>query len=194
MQFLRRLTAHDPEEARNRDQLEQSSITYDSARRALLDTLDAVSAETCILLEVEDAQWLDPHSVRMVEEISNWLSSRRLLFLLTSRTSAYANERIATLVLRPLQRDAGTLVARALANDKIVAREDFLGWCVTSSGGNPYYLIELLRNGTQERNGYRASASLDAIVAKSRAASSTRTQGAFSRCVASSESIRRWSE
>jgi DNA-binding SARP family transcriptional activator len=164
MQFLRRLTAHDPEEARNRDQLEQSSISYDSARRALLDTLDAVSAETCILLEVEDAQWLDSHSVRMVEEISNWLGSRRLLFLITSRTSAYGNERMATLMLRPLPRDAGSLVARALANEKIVAREDFLEWCVSSSGGNPYYLIELLRNGTEERDGYQASASLTRLL------------------------------
>lgn len=164
MQFLRRLTAHDPEEARNRDQLEQSSISYDSARRALLDTLDAVSAETCILLEVEDAQWLDSHSVRMVEEISNWLGSRRLLFLITSRTSAYGNERMETLMLRPLPRDAGSLVARALANEKLVAREDFLEWCVSSSGGNPYYLIELLRNGTQERHGYQASASLTRLL------------------------------
>ena len=164
MQYLRRLVAHDPEEARNRDQLEQSSISYDSARRALLDVLDAVSAETCMLLEVEDAQWLDPHSVRMVEEIGNWLSSRRLLLLLTSRTTAFGREHISTLALRPLPGDAGTVVARALANEKMVAREDFVAWCVSSSGGNPYYLIELLRNGTQERNGYQASASLTRLL------------------------------
>jgi hypothetical protein len=164
MLYLRRLTAHDPEEARNRDQLEQSSLSYDSARRAVLDLLDAVSAEMCTLLEVEDAQWLDAHSVQMIEEISNWLTSRRVLLLLTSRTTTQSRETISTLTLRPLPGDASMIVARALANEKIVARRDFLGWCVQSSGGNPYYLIELLRNGTQEPDGYQASASLTRLL------------------------------
>jgi len=164
MLYLRRLTAHDPEEAHNRDQLEQSNLSYDSARRAVLDVLDAVSAEMCTLLEVEDAQWLDAHSVQMIEEISNWLTSRRVLLLLTSRTTAFSRESISTLALRPLPGDASMIVACALANEKIVAREDFLSWCVQSSGGNPYYLIELLRNGTQERDGYQASASLTRLL------------------------------
>jgi DNA-binding SARP family transcriptional activator len=61
MQYLRRLTAHDPEEARSREQLEHSGINHSSARSALFDVMDAVSTERCCLLELEDAQWLDVH-------------------------------------------------------------------------------------------------------------------------------------
>jgi DNA-binding SARP family transcriptional activator len=164
MQYLRRLTAHDPEEARDREQLERSEISYKSAHLALVDVLDAVSSEMCCLLELEDAHWLDAQSIRMVQEIANWIASHRVLILITSRKSVLESENISSLVLRPLPSNSSSAVAHAVVKSGSAMADDFLAWCVSSSGGNPYYLIELLRNGTEGKTGYRAPASLTRLL------------------------------
>jgi DNA-binding SARP family transcriptional activator len=164
MQYLRRLTAHDPEEARKREEHEDSNISYASARLALTDVLDAVSNEMCCLVELEDAQWLDAHSIRLMEEIAHWITSRRVLILVTSRKAVLESEDISSLTLRPLPIDSSSAVARAMVKDALDVADDFLTWCVSSSGGNPYYLIELLRNGTTEKAGYRAPTSLTRLL------------------------------
>ncbi len=164
MQYLRRLVSHDPEEMKNRDQVEQPGIAYESARRGILDVLDAVTAERSVLLEIEDAQWLDAHSFRLAEELSNWLGTRRLLLVMTSRSSELTRENISRMQLRPLASKAGSVVARALVEATIVERDDFINWCVLSSGGNPYYLIELLRDGRRERGQYSPSETLTRLL------------------------------
>jgi len=165
MQYLRRLTAHDPEEARRREEGEEGEVAYRFARLALLDLIDAVSSERCCLVEIEDIQWLDAQSALMMEELANWITSRRVLVLLTSRTQALRGEHIASAMLRPLRSEASALVAHSLGEgDAPNSEEPFLDWCIASSGGNPYYLIELLRNSTKEHHGYRAPESLGRLL------------------------------
>ena len=164
MQFLRRLVTHDPDETRKRDQDEPSTTSYDSVRRAVVDILDATTGEGCVLLEMEDAQWLDPRSARLIEELSNSVICRQLVVVLTSRTSLVGCENVAVVLLRPLPGVARRVVAHALANQAIAARDSFIDWCVSSSGGNPYYLIELLRDGTPKTSGFQASASLTRLL------------------------------
>ncbi|MDQ2931599.1 MAG: AAA family ATPase [Gemmatimonadota bacterium] len=163
MQLLRRLVAHDPEEARNREEMELSSISFENTRMAICDILEAVGAERCLLLEIEDAQWLDPHSGRLVQEISIWATTNKTLLLATSRTMLLTEEHLQALVLRPLTPVAGTTVARALTSE-VTGSDDFRAWCVTSSGGNPFYLIELLRNGTQAGDKYQPPRSLTRLL------------------------------
>ncbi|MEO8881276.1 MAG: AAA family ATPase [Gemmatimonadaceae bacterium] len=164
MQYLKRLVAHDPEEARTRDEAEENRISYASARRAVLDLFDAVSSEGCIVLQVEDTQWLDPHSARLIAALGTGLPERRALLLLSSRNGANGSESISTITLRPLRSDLSAIVAEALVHKDTTAKEAFIFWCVTSSGGNPYYLIELLRNGTMECSGYRPSTNLTRLL------------------------------
>jgi DNA-binding SARP family transcriptional activator len=182
MQYLRRLTAHDPKEVREREQLESSNISYNSARLAMTDIFDAVSSELCCLLEIEDAQWLDPKSLRIVEEISNWIASRRVLMLLTSRKSLDASENISFVQLRPLRNDSSSTVAHALIGNTPAVPGDFLTWCISSSGGNPFYLIELLRNGTHEERGYRAPTSLTRLLRNRVSQLSTDARGVLEVC------------
>jgi hypothetical protein len=136
-------------------------VAYRFARLALVDLFDAVASERCCLIELEDIHWLDVQSTLMVEELSNWIASRRVLVLLTSRAPTLTGERVTSLQLRPLRSEASARVAHALAeSDARTSEEAFLDWCIASSGGNPYYLIELLREGTKEHHGYRAPQSL----------------------------------
>jgi hypothetical protein len=160
MQYLRRLTAHDPKEVREREQLEEGDFSYSGARAAIFDVLDAVSSEQCCLLQLEDAQWLDRQSIRLAEELASYSQMRRVLFLLTSRTTALNGELAAKVALRPLRADDSLVVAHALATGTNAQGSDFLAWCISSAGGNPYYLIELLRHGTIEGSTFQAPASL----------------------------------
>ena len=100
----------------------------------------------------------------MVEELANWITSRRVLVLLTLRTPAVSGERITTLVLRPLLAEESAHVAHSLSIGAPSNEEAFLSWCIASSGGNPYYLIELLREGTKEHHGFRAPDSLGRLL------------------------------
>ena len=107
MQYLRRLTAHDPEEARNRADFEQSEVSYSNARGAFMDVFNAISVETSAVIEIEDGQWLDP-TIETIDRRAQQLDcSRRILFILTSRTCVLAGERIRELILRPLQSVGG---------------------------------------------------------------------------------------
>jgi DNA-binding SARP family transcriptional activator len=161
MQYLRRLTAHDPEEAQAREESGEVNVAYKLARLALVDLLDAVSSETCCLIELEDVHWLDAQSLLMAEELTNWITSRRVLVLLTSRTPIMLGEHASTLTVIPLREEESARVAHSLAiRDALSNEEAFLSWCIDSSGGNPYYLIELVREGRKERHGFRAPESL----------------------------------
>jgi len=160
MKYLRRLTAHDPEEAREREEYEEVDISYSGARSAIFDVLDAVSSERCCLLELEDAQWLDRQSIRLGEELASYCQASRVLFLVTSRTTALNGELVAKVALRPLHARDSLVVAHALAMGSNAFGTDFLAWCISSAGGNPYYLIELLRHGTIEGSAFQAPASL----------------------------------
>jgi DNA-binding SARP family transcriptional activator len=160
MKYLRRLTALDPEAAREREEYEEVDFSYSGARSAIFDVLDAVSSERCCLLELEDAQWLDRQSIRLVEELASYCQTRRILFLVTSRTTALNGELIAKVALRPLRGGDSLVVAHALATGTNAFGADFLAWCISSAGGNPYYLIELLRHGTMEGSAFQAPASL----------------------------------
>jgi DNA-binding SARP family transcriptional activator/tetratricopeptide (TPR) repeat protein len=166
MQYLRRLTAHDPEEVRERDlQVEGGDGVYRAARKALVDLFDAVSGERCCLLEIEDIQWLDPQSALMAEEIANWIATHRILLLLTSRIPAFSGEPVRSIALRSLHTAARSRVAaQFVASDGRQLDSAFLEWCVSSSGGNPFYLLELLREGTTEHHGFRAPESLGKLL------------------------------
>ncbi len=96
-------------------------------------------------------------SLLLVEEIANWTITHGLLFLLTSRAPAVAGEHVTSLSLRPLRAEASENVARMLSTTDSGSRSDeLIKWCIASSGGNPYFLIELLRGARKDPQGYRA--------------------------------------
>ena len=115
----------------------------------------------CCLVEVEDIQWIDAQSLLMMEELANWITTHRVLVLATSRTPAISGDQINQLIIRPLGAQESAHVAHSLAKTNASSDEEtFLSWCIASSGGNPYYLIELLRESTKERHGFSAPKSL----------------------------------
>lgn len=164
MQSLRRLTSHDPDDARVREEREQGEARYDNTRTAILDLMDCVASEVCCIVVIENVHWLDPQSTRTIEGLLEWLRSRQFLLILTSRSYWHQYELLSRIHVRPLPSEASRTIATALVNPSIAPTADFIDWTVLTAGGNPYYLLELLRYGTKERHGYRPPASLTRLL------------------------------
>jgi hypothetical protein len=160
MRYLRRLTAHEPNGAGDISSIERDDISYDHVRAALIDVIEAATTEAVLLLELEDAHWLDAQSIRLAQDIGTWVTSHRVLFLLTSRTVVIAGEAIVPIWLHPLRKNDSELVAHAIKGQRVTVSENYRSWCVSSCGGNPYYLIELLRNDAIQGDQFEAPASL----------------------------------
>ncbi|HXG70808.1 MAG TPA: AAA family ATPase, partial [Gemmatimonadaceae bacterium] len=79
---LKRLTEYDPQP----DQTfapSNASDAFGRIRFAVYDLFDALTEEQCVLIAVDDAQWLDPTSVKMLAGIAQKCRFRKLLFLLS---------------------------------------------------------------------------------------------------------------
>lgn len=118
-------------------------------RQALFDLLDAVSEERCVVVVVDDVQWLDTASWDVLEAMIDWSSRRKLLFVLSGRTEAGSAPAIpptlhAELALHPLaEGSARDLVLSLIRSHGRELDEDFMSWCIGVAERNPFFLREL---------------------------------------------------
>ncbi|HSJ65894.1 MAG TPA: AAA family ATPase, partial [Gemmatimonadaceae bacterium] len=174
MRHLRRLTEHDPKEPFAPMDPRDAAMVYANIRRSLLDLLDAVAAESLLVLIIEDVHWLDAGSWDVIADALSWLGTRRVLLLLTAREPDAERKRgIGELPglqrhhLPPLDRVAVDLLSTTIAerNGKALP-PDVAEWCATSSGGNPYHLMELVLHGLREGTTTKLPASLSQLIAE----------------------------
>ncbi len=91
--------------------------------QALVEYLVLRSADGSAALVVEDAQWIDPSSQKLLKLIANTVSERRLLLLITHRPEYEENwpegDHIRRLTVNHFEPDdAAELVASAAAGKK----------------------------------------------------------------------------
>jgi DNA-binding SARP family transcriptional activator len=120
-----------------------------SITRAISELLDALTAESTIVVVFDDAQWLDPISLRVVSDLIAERKHRELLVILTSREPALGTNSahvhgLISARLQPLSRDD----SRSLLTDYFaIARTrpdgELVDWCLTAAGGNPFFLQSL---------------------------------------------------
>ncbi len=159
MHYLRRLTEHRPVE----DGIPEATdpeFRAAAVRRAIADLLDAVSGEEPLLLVADDVQWADEASLAMMAELARWVRTRPMQLLLIARDEFQAaplSKRILAPLhrfrLRPLTTDLASVLLGSLETESGRAiGQDIRNWCITNSGGNPFYLVELflgqLKSGT----------------------------------------------
>ncbi|MEJ7809152.1 MAG: AAA family ATPase [Gemmatimonadaceae bacterium] len=175
MRYLRRMVEHDPREPLPSADTREAASLYASIRRSVFDLLDAVAAETCLVLVIEDAHWLDAMSWEVLAEAIPWLATRRLLLLLSARVPdpQRRNRSLGDVPalqrrhLRPLAEGASrTLLDTVIRRTAAPMRMALAEWCVTTGGGNPYYLAELALHGLREGEPFRVPDSLGALVAE----------------------------
>ena len=174
MKYLKRLVEHDPNQTTLSADSSDAEVLFSKVCHSLFDLFDAVSGEGPLLLIVEDAHWLDRMSWELLGDLTAWVGTRQVLLLITSRTEenkdrfTRAEQRVPMgLPLRPLRDEASRqLLDQVIKGMAREGNERFCDWCVSSSGGNPYYLIELALHGAWDGEQYLAPATLDKLVAQ----------------------------
>jgi len=118
-------------------------------RFALHDLFDAVTDEQCVLVVIEDVQWLDSTSMKMLAGIAEKAAAKKLFFLFNSRPADGAFERALAGRLRTLRLDplsdaaASALLGSIASNRNSENHKEMISRCLAVGEGNPFFLQEL---------------------------------------------------
>jgi tetratricopeptide (TPR) repeat protein len=120
-------------------------------RRAIVDLMEAVTAEQSLLVVIDDAHLLDAASRAVVRSIADSTNLARVLILLLCRprpddfTLVSSAHRFSTYTLPPLsQADSRALVVE-LAGQRQLSQDE-IAWTVGQAAGNAFYLHALAHN------------------------------------------------
>ena len=167
--WLKRLTEF---EQRSDDSRQIDSDTlFQNIRAALFDLFDSVAEERCLLILIEDVQWLDNASARILVRMLEWCETRHLFFLLNSRAGNspvldYAEKsRLNVLTLGPLKPVASAALLESVAlrpGDE--PQPEFVEWCLAVAEGNPFFLQELAHQWIETGHRYQAPPSVAKVL------------------------------
>jgi len=125
----------------------RSSLDPEAKRRLLLALLRRFlshrSADTPLVLVVEDLHWVDATSAAMLAELIQHVPRMRVLLISTGRETANAIWTTERLPLEPLGSEASAEMVAAVAD---VALDDTTRALVLErTGGNPFFIEEMVR-------------------------------------------------
>jgi DNA-binding SARP family transcriptional activator len=174
MKFLKRLIAHDPNDTSFSPDSRESELLFSNIRRSVFDLLDAIAAEGKLIVVIEDIHWLDRMSWEIMRDIPSWVATRPVVVLLTSRVATVAShfsdgeQGSPTMlhVLPLLEEPSQELLRYVTAGTIREGNSAFLNWCVSSAGGNPYYLTELAFHTSWDGEQYQAPATLSKLISE----------------------------
>lgn len=133
-------------EAARRDRV----LMGDHLRRAFEDWIEAECRQRPLVIVLEDLQWSDPASVRLVDGALARASEAPLLVIGLARPSLrasaprlWADRRLQELPLEELSKRSAERLARAVVGDRV--SPGTIDRVVTLANGNPFFLEELLR-------------------------------------------------
>jgi DNA-binding SARP family transcriptional activator len=140
--------------------IRDSEAMCDSIAIALVDLVDAITAEQPLVLVIEDIHWSDRMSTRVIAALLSRRKARRVFVLLTSRerdainaVSRYADT-VSMIELRGLDSDAVDRMTSELAGQsETQLDEELRAWLERTSLGNPLFLESLISHfvATKER-------------------------------------------
>lgn len=149
LSVLRRLTEFDGR-ATDTSLTDDSAVSYAQMRRALFDLFDAITDEQCLLIVLEDVQWLDRSSAKLLSGMVPWADTHKLFFLLNERSvssvlpSQISQLDVHFLPLAPLEPAyAKTLVGAVVNEASGLVPADVIDWLLSVGEGNPFFLQEL---------------------------------------------------
>src|SRR2546423_1527476 len=162
---LRRLTEFD--KSLNRiSTSDQPQPLFENTTDAVFDLFDSVLDEKPLVIIVDDAQWLDATSQKLLVTIVEWAERKRLLVILNARDSTdLLTASFETVRLGPLSAPACKTLLESLPIAKdIAARDTFFGWCLNIAEGNPFFLQELLHHWLETGQTFEAPPSVTRIL------------------------------
>jgi DNA-binding SARP family transcriptional activator len=148
-----------------------SELLFRNVQAAIFDLLDSVAEERCLVIIIEDVQWLDDVSARILARMVEWSASKNLFFLMNSRPgnsffNQYAEKAsLCTLLLPPLNRKASIALLQSVALLRADEPEsDFVGWCLGVAEGNPFFLQELAHQWIETGHRHEAPPSVTKVL------------------------------
>lgn len=129
---------------------------YDNTRQAIIHLITVEAAIQPVVLEIEDAQWLDEDALGLLRDISLRLAVLPVMLLITTRpgedgkipeivpmdTLRQFHLPVLTMSITPLDSEAVTHFAELHLKGKIAP--EFQGQLVKHTNNNPFYLEQVL--------------------------------------------------
>ncbi|HTN83381.1 MAG TPA: serine/threonine-protein kinase PknK, partial [Sorangium sp.] len=129
---------------------ENAMLMADATRAAWEDWLAAECAAQPVLLVLEDLQWGDPATVRLIDQTLRNLRDLPLMLLALARPEVgkqfpglWADREVQTIKLGPLPSKASERMVRSALGEETPA--ETVARVVDRADGNPFYLEELIR-------------------------------------------------
>jgi len=177
MSLLKGLTEFDGRGVFSSLSADDSMGAHARMRAAFFDLLDAVADEGSVLVVVEDVQWLDASSVRLLAELVPWAKTRKVLFLLTERLSTntlashFSPDDLRILALGPLGSQFGeAIVTEILRDSSRPTTSELIQRLLSVGEGNPFFLQEWgnhwLETGKQRESPPSVTAIIDERLAR----------------------------
>jgi DNA-binding SARP family transcriptional activator/tetratricopeptide (TPR) repeat protein len=150
MAVLKGLTEFDDRASFSTLSVDDSMSAHARTRAALFDLFDAIAEERTILIVVDDVQWLDASSVRLLTDLLPSAKTQKVLFALTERFGTkslmthFSSEDLRTLTLGPLVPKWGeAIVAEVLRESSRPTTAELVHRLLAVGEGNPFFLQEL---------------------------------------------------
>ncbi len=151
-------------------QLYQAMDTATRARgkeRVVTTLVRSAAVRRPLLISVEDVHWADPETLSLLAAVSRATVLSRIVLIMTTRLEGdgldahwrrMAGGGVVTIDLGPLLLEEARSIAR-----RFIEASAFADRCVERAGGNPLFLVELLRGGGELTKG-RLPASIQSVV------------------------------
>ena len=177
MSVLRGLTEFHGRATFSSVSVDDSMSAHTRMRAALFDLLDAVADERSVLVVVDDVQWLDASSVRLLAELLPWATTRKVFFVLTERlgtkglASHFSPDDLRLLTLGPIGSQFGeAIMSEILRESPRPTTSELIQRLLSVGEGNPFFLQELgnhwLETGKQRETPPSVTAVIDERLAR----------------------------
>jgi DNA-binding SARP family transcriptional activator/tetratricopeptide (TPR) repeat protein len=150
LQLLKRLTERQEEDLATDTRAEELNYVSAALVNSIRDLIEALTAEGCLALFVDDAHWIDPHSLEVLIDLSQTRGRARLLIALTTRDHRSLTDRCAALdhlvvlPLRPLpDPTVGKMVDELCSTLAEIPPEVIRHRIIATASGNPLFAILL---------------------------------------------------
>lgn len=150
---------------------DDSISAYAAMRHAIIDLFDAIADEQALLVVVDDVQWLDSSSVRLLEELLPWTATSSILLVLTERpgearlTNRILSDDLNTLTLGPLKSEfAKAIIGEVLKDSPPPTDSPVLQRLLSVGEGNPFFLQELSKHWLETGKEAGSPPSITAII------------------------------
>jgi len=170
--FLRRLTTYDATQTTPTPETQDAEYLFARMRMSIIDLVCAVASESCVILLVEDVHWMDEWSWDVMTALTKKLEKTGVVILMTRRdgeepsTPVPDNAVLQEVVLEPLDDPKCRKLFGLLGPAFRASEAEFADWCIKTSHGNPYFLIELGRRGSRADGRFVAPQSLTRLIAQ----------------------------